>query len=428
MQKTQKLPLILSLPVLSPMEIYSKETGKDVYVKPHGSRRAIRVRDLPAGFLNNTYFTFPGSETPDKEAPPDNDVITMKTWVTPSMADWLLSPEIHQHNRDISPPRIESLKGAMEEDKFPFVGDPIRLCITLHQNGTYSVELIDGQHRLDAMRKAQIAMWLNIVYYLSPEHRMFIDIGRVRSTADSLIHAFGFERARELCAWIRLISEVILKQGKIVTPMTVYTMVKTHLDSVNWVMKRFPKNFKCPASIKAAFLWAHATDPQRVDGIAEKFITGANLSLTDPILWVRKQFIFAGGDKKGKLDPKHGSARVDMIALILNGIGLSLDNQGVTQEISADNSALPLLTERFKAAWDQESLREPLTELPVSKRFKDYADSVFALGLNYPEGMDPMGLTVTQKVTKSKKNRKGKQGKQEETITVTTEVTTKKVA
>jgi len=187
-----------------------------------------------------------------------------------------------------------------------------------------------------------------------PKDPMTIDMNHPRSTLDNITHVFGIEGAKDICAWIRLISEVILKQGKTpMTPMMVHTMYMTHMDSINWALKRFPS--KCPTSVKAAFLWTYPTDPIRVDGIAEKFITGANLDPDDPMFLIRKQFAFTNPEGMHFQVPEGRPNRTYQVILILKGISLCLDNQKV-RRISVGTNSLPTLVERFKPAWDAEEM------------------------------------------------------------------------
>ena len=324
---------------ISPMELYTRETGIQVPVYPIKEQIGL---------------------VPAPPVPPPY-VKTAMIFVTPAMAAWILKSH-HGLNRRISKQRIKTLKNSILSDKFPFVGDPIRFC--LFPDGR--IELVDGQHRLQAIVEATVGMWMNVCYYLKPEDRLFIDIGRNRSSADNLIFTYGVHRAKELCAWVRLLSEAVLKEGKIVTPDAIYALLCDHQDTFNWALAKFTRKTPwrdppcaVPAAPIVAFLWAYPTDPEKVNALADMFITGANLSETHPILIARK--------KAQGLKPEHGTARFQQVAAVLKGIAMALRGETCKRIIIGDSYSQDM--EPFRAAWDAEALREPTSADKVPNSF-----------------------------------------------------------
>jgi len=66
----------------------------------------------------------------------------------------------------------------MAAGHWPFTGDPIRF--------TTDLELIDGQHRLQAIIEADVTIPLVVVFGLEPRAKHALDMGRKRSAGDVL--------------------------------------------------------------------------------------------------------------------------------------------------------------------------------------------------------------------------------------------------
>jgi hypothetical protein len=66
----------------------------------------------------------------------------------------------------------------MKNGHWPFTGDPIRF--------TTDCELIDGQHRLQAIIEANMPMEMVCVFGLEPKAKHALDMGRKRSAGDVL--------------------------------------------------------------------------------------------------------------------------------------------------------------------------------------------------------------------------------------------------
>jgi len=96
--------------------------------------------------------------------------------VTPEMAQNWLSKNLN--NRRLSPPRVEVYAQQMRDGLWRETGDTIK----------FDTEglLVDGQHRLAAVVKSQVAVLLTVARNLDPQTKAVIDDVRPRTVADQL--------------------------------------------------------------------------------------------------------------------------------------------------------------------------------------------------------------------------------------------------
>lgn len=85
----------------------------------------------------------------------------------------------------------------MQAGNFALTGDSVKF--------DYNGNLIDGQHRLTAIRDSSVAVYLLVVRGLEPTVRAVIDTGSKRSAADALRMAGTNAATRSMAATIRLL-------------------------------------------------------------------------------------------------------------------------------------------------------------------------------------------------------------------------------
>lgn len=106
-----------------------------------------------------------------------NGVEVRLVYVTPDLANTWLN-QMSKQQRSMSPETSDSYAADMTSGAFLFVGDPIRFDVT--------GDVVDGQHRLNAIVESGIPQVMSVVTGL-PEFAMeFVDQGRRRSFADRL--------------------------------------------------------------------------------------------------------------------------------------------------------------------------------------------------------------------------------------------------
>lgn len=150
--------------------------------------RKMRER-LKQEFLSHT----PTTDILDriKEVTPDRGVLLFVT-ITPELARDIMS--WNTDNRPTDFPAVDRYTGYMENDKWVFIGDIIRL--------THTYKVIDGQQRLQAIIRSGRAQIFHIQTGLDEEAFAFIDSGKQRSGGDALAIA-GYKNYNVLSAAIK---------------------------------------------------------------------------------------------------------------------------------------------------------------------------------------------------------------------------------
>lgn len=115
--------------------------------------------------------------------------------VTPELAEtWLGRNEA---NRNLRPSNVARLVRDMQAGNFALTGDSIKF--------DWDGNLIDGQHRLTAVRDSGVAVYMLIVHGIAPTVRAVIDTGAKRSAADALRMAGKGVAGRSMAAAIRIL-------------------------------------------------------------------------------------------------------------------------------------------------------------------------------------------------------------------------------
>ena len=115
--------------------------------------------------------------------------------VTPKLAEQWLGR--NDSNRNIRPTKLAQLVRDMQGGRFALTGDSIKFDL----NGN----LIDGQHRLTAVRDSGIPIEVLVVRGLAPTVRAVIDTGATRSASDALRIAGKHAGSRSMAAAIRIL-------------------------------------------------------------------------------------------------------------------------------------------------------------------------------------------------------------------------------
>jgi hypothetical protein len=96
--------------------------------------------------------------------------------MTPTLATKLL--EGNTNNRRLNPRHVKSLAAAFADGEYLFDGTPVRLSKT--------GEVLDGQHRLEAIRSSGVTVPMLLIDDLDPAVQLVLDTGRPRSFVDFL--------------------------------------------------------------------------------------------------------------------------------------------------------------------------------------------------------------------------------------------------
>ena len=106
--------------------------------------------------------------------------------MTPEMAGKLLERNFDR-NRKMSKEKVKGYIKKIKGGKF-YLGDS---CICIDKNG----RIINGQHRLDAIRQAGIPVKIGVIWNMPSENAAIMDIGKKRTAAEAMrIQGFDFSQ------------------------------------------------------------------------------------------------------------------------------------------------------------------------------------------------------------------------------------------
>lgn len=214
-------------------------------------------------------------------APKFEDVV-----VTPAKAkEWL---DTNESNRNVSRKVVEAYARDMTNGRWKYTGDPIRF----DQDGN----LIDGQHRLEAVIVSGQKQKFHVVHGILRDHRRVIDTGRKRSVADNAFMDYGVKNAPQVTAAARVIlrwrngtlrqtSQMKLSEAE------VYDFVIEN-DATLQEAASYAQKLRRIITITGASATAAYHETRLVDAIAaeefwDKVLSGVELKVGDPALAFR---------------------------------------------------------------------------------------------------------------------------------------------
>lgn len=250
--------------------------------------------------------------------------------VTPEMAAELLKR--NTNNRDQRTTRINRLAQKLIAGRWTVTHQGV----AIGADGT----LYDGQHRLEAIVKSGVAVWMLVVRGLMPESRADIDSGEKRLTNDSLTIVDGIHVSNTDAAIANILRFMVFNDGSGCRPCEVHEMrdMLTRFEpGIAAVHRAMPSSVKSItiAPVLAAVAFAYAAAPQKVETMAAQLYSGVGLTDRDPILLLRNGLIgavSANGSKKG--DRRHAMTRTSHFKRTLLAIDARLEGRAVKRVTS----------------------------------------------------------------------------------------------
>lgn len=210
--------------------------------------------------------------------------LTLET-ITPQLAEeWL--EKYNFNNRPLNNRHVLELVKEMEAGRWQLNGDTIRFS---------NDRLIDGQHRLAAIVKAQVTIQSVVVRGLSDFVFATIDEGKKRSGGDTFA-TIDEDYPTRLSAALGIIARYF--DGKMMFGGTIYSngelleILKKHPEARQSIRKQYQGRTLVPHSIIDAchYLFSRK-DPQMADLFIDKLITGIGLEQGSPILRLRERLV-----------------------------------------------------------------------------------------------------------------------------------------
>lgn len=220
---------------------------------------------------NNEARYFPKNQKPKTQAPAIEMVL-----VTPEIAkEW---EKLNLNNRPINDVYVDELVAFILADKFT----------TTHQGIAFDAmgRLLDGQHRLRAIIKANKAVMLMVVRGLPPEARLCVDTGRRRSIAQILQMTYGEQNTHRVMSFIRVIAD-LTGDSKKVSAEDAEQRIEYYRPAIAWALRAFSvTRFNAP--VVGALIYAYRTNPEKVQAFGASLVSGANLPPKSPVLALMK--------------------------------------------------------------------------------------------------------------------------------------------
>lgn len=211
--------------------------------------------------------------------------------VTPAMADrWLKKHNLR--NRRINPRHVQMLTRQMTEGYWMLVTDAIGF--------DCNDEIVNGQHRLTAVKESGNAQHFIIIRGLNPETFDYIDLARKRQPDDLFTRLGGFINTTQLGATLRLM--LIYRQtgqfrdpgNQLANAEIVHQLEREpgieHAVHRAMQLRSEGLKFVPPSLVAALYQIFTECAPNEVDNFMEKLATGLGLSdKSDPIHAVRRR-------------------------------------------------------------------------------------------------------------------------------------------
>ena len=225
-------------------------------------------------------------------------VKTERVTVTPAIATELLAKNVG--NRTLSSGFVFQLAEQMKDGKWKFTGDTVKVSDT--------DRLIDGQHRLSAVVLSGIPQDMLIASGLDENVFDVIDSGKLRSAGD-VLSTVGIDNPRKVATVAKF--AILYKRGKfsafsggkrgtrekgsLVTNQDVREFVLGNAEIEKVVDKAISMNSKFKnisfTVFGGMYFILNEVDPVKCEDFFEKLVTGANLSVDDPVYAIREKFI-----------------------------------------------------------------------------------------------------------------------------------------
>lgn len=217
-------------------------------------------------------------------------------WTTPDDAENYLMK--NPSNRTLSWSRIRTYAKSMEEGKWR------------HDNGeSIKIDadgnLIDGQHRLEAIKLINKPILLAVMRNLPADSRITIDTGKKRSGSDALRMYGHTYRTSTVAATLRLIHKekkgtLHTNTGESLTNEEILNLLKEHpnlensLRDLNKIIKKgnMPSILPTSVALLLFYMW-HSAYPRETEDFFTKLFVGIGLMPNTGVFHLRNRLIRA---------------------------------------------------------------------------------------------------------------------------------------
>lgn len=240
--------------------------GDDVKVMDAAGRESTMLMKSLLG--NHTLTAVNGTRSSAHEPLACRQTIAFATqFVTPEEAErWLLAR--HPLNRAVAPKVVARYADDIKAGRWRLT----------HQGIAFDDQekLIDGQHRLSAIVRAGLGIWLVVARYVACDAdaaKLACDVGRTRNIGcvGEVSGAFEKGHGQAIAAIVSGMMMLDKNDGQS-SPQQVVEYYATHRAEIDWAIGAL-KGKEFNHAIRAAFAYAYASDPAAVASIAHAVVS-----------------------------------------------------------------------------------------------------------------------------------------------------------
>lgn len=213
---------------------------------------------------------------------------------TPELCRTLLSkiPTTEYENRKIKWPVVEKYARDMKADKWELNGETIKID---EKTGIP----YDGQHRMLACIRSG-SPFRSLVWYGNASQVVTVDRGSLRTVSD-LLHFHGEKNCTNLsatCALVWRYTSGLMTNNKMTLTGAEMLMILKHYPDIRDAVSQAVGHWRLAGTSIAAFLMFMTEN--KAEGFLDSVETGADLSLTSPILLLRDRLVSARQARVGR--------------------------------------------------------------------------------------------------------------------------------
>lgn len=211
-------------------------------------------------------------------AAPPPEVITITELITPESAKTYLLK--NSNNRAVSQKVVNGYAEDMIAGKWKLT----------HQGIAFDADgvLIDGQHRLLAIVKANVAVMMLVTMGAAADTRLVCDSGRARTMGQSL-HLHGVPHGQLVTGHTNTIRLLLTEIEGSFTRSEIMQGYEQFREAFGWITSTVgTHSYVRTAMVGAPFLLAYMTDPVKTAEAMGQFTSGANLAEDHPMFVLRK--------------------------------------------------------------------------------------------------------------------------------------------
>ena len=252
--------------------------------------------------------------------------------ITPELAYELLTSNCR--NRTLRGNVVAAYARDMSEGRWKAAGEPIYVAA--------DGELLNGQHRLNAVVEAGVSVHLPIMRGVPKDYRMIADQGLRRTTGD-VLSIEGEVNSNQLAAALRKLymfrhTGGFMDTKQPISSVEISELLQREPEIRSWITegKRLYRAINLNQAVATALLYVlHEIHPSEAPEFVARLVSGTGLAEGDPVLALRKRFMISRPSKPG-----------EQAALVIKAFNSWMERSPMYQLRWDSSQAYPTITRR----------------------------------------------------------------------------------